>query len=70
MLHLQENPPERESRMNRLFIIALVLFTLAGPMLGKASADWDPGGGGYSGYYEPPAADPGPQDWTPFYYGW
>lgn len=27
--------------MKRLLVIGLVLFTLAGPMLGKASADWD-----------------------------
>lgn len=35
--------------MKYLLITALILFTLAGPALGKASADWDFYGGGYSG---------------------
>lgn len=42
----------------------------AGASAGAPPRDWDPGGGGYTGYYEPPAPDPGPADWTPFYYGW
>lgn len=37
--------------MKKLFITALVLFTLAGPMLGQASADWDWGGGSGTGDY-------------------
>jgi len=57
-------------RLQHLFVISLVLFTLAGPWIAKVSADWDYGGGGYSGYYEPEPYDPGPSDWTPFYYGW
>lgn len=55
--------------IKRFAVVALVLFTLAGPGLGKALADWDYGGGGYAGWYEQPS-DPGPVDWTPFYYGW
>lgn len=34
--------------MKHFLIAALILFTLAGPAIGKASADWDYGGG-YSG---------------------
>ncbi len=56
--------------MRRLLAALLVFGVLSGPVLGQVSADWDYGGGGYSGYYEPEPYDPGPSDWTPFYYGW
>lgn len=49
--------------MKYLLIVALVLFTLAGPAIGKASADWDYGGGG-------PGGGGDYVDWTPCYYGW
>lgn len=49
-------------------ILMLAFSLYASAFAPRAAADWDPGGGGYPGYYDPPAADPGPYDWTPCYW--
>lgn len=61
-------PKAAPTVLGAVAIFVLVFSLYASAIAPRASADWDPGGGGYSGYYDPPAADPGPYDWTPCYW--
>ncbi len=60
--------PPKPTILGAVAIFVLVFSLYAASTAPRAAADWDPGGGGYSGYYDPPAADPGPSDWTPCYW--